>query len=1673
MATSKYDIPVFDRASSLVTEEQAQLLSQINQSTANVPAPVMVEATKKNINLDFLDPFTDFFSKAVGAPYKRLKESLIYNPLNINPDTASLPELAVKGAFFGVMELWEKWLPRIGRSTTLKRQGVEDAWDKANVSPYQLWKDAKERGEVIDLGSALFGDTNPEKTEKYKELIDKGVDPLKARDIVLAEMGVNIWSALEEEQRKVRLPEETAKELEARGESGHSTFGRAMWQPFHFIAGPEDKAYDYYTGTIDLIANLFDPTFLLGKGVKSVKAARGMLALSPEAANSLGLSEGIVRKVFSTKTADQVIKSKMGDKVADFLYTNRNNPADILKYSNFKFVNKYKIADEQLADDFAQFTTRLSDLGEMDIKAGRQAVKDLLLENIDYKNVTRQPNLRVLAAATEGLVPKIQKNNSWRNNLRKYFGAQYKTNVTGRNPDALMVHYTKFLQTLDPQEKLIDHNKRLRTMMKNLDELQTKDPLTRSAIIVNSIVEDMNDYKEIYTGALKNVGKDTAIINDLFNVLGKYQKEVIEEVAKNKTIYNNLGKNIDEPQILKLADELGEDADELTKLAANEQLNLQPILETTLTQEAILPDVSQVIKLANKLDRGMKGQYKNLVDIVGKGGSKLGLDFYMGTIFKPLVLLRPAWTLRVVGEEQLRILADGVIGVTERPMQLISRIIGSPSKRAYKTERGWGGGMTFEKGIGESESVAFGAVSGFDSTVKWDNVNKIEDLTKWGEGQVNVITKLMQSKIAKRIAEIRLLDPADQAKAYNQLVTDLLTRGTPEFEALQAVAVKGNNLFAKYFEVAKKGNNRDVMGEFIDMLEQHIKNSVTKTGQEDVANGIWELIATGKFTNVVDDIKKIGSLNYKGRWHNTPTVHLIKTIEENNLEIYVKNRKGNLVRLGLDKTAQIGENAIQGSPMFDDGKIAIVSVVKKVKDGYALDLYGKNPDDLAKLEKALPLSLDPIQKPKGTPYELIPEDVADNTVLDLNKLVDEIIDPKSGEKLSKKKMQELEEAWNTDLQVGIKEYVDEFGDLLPDIVKWKSQPIPAKQSTWDKWVQWGMEILMTNRTNNLSRIPVFKAQYWKKSRELIAISTEEVKQKIIAGARKANLAESEIKKMEKVSSVADGINDANLIELFAKGSGVDKVKGLLYDITEKRRFWEATRWIFPFGNAYQEVITTWVGLMRANPSIVPRTQTIWAGSTQPTDTFEDTGSGFFFENPTNGQAVFNYPGTGLVQNYMFGDDDTTKINMPVYASSINIAASIMPGFGPVISIPAAFVLKNQPGESWWNNLIFGNFPAPDVTDPKSIAKSIGMPSWLDKVATLIWNKEENTTGIYGNTVMDTYKALLYSGQINDSTEEGMKAGMELALDKSKTLYALRIASQFIGPSGVASPIYELKPENMDYFMFETLADEYRTIKESVNYDDAVATAKFIEKYGLNPLPLTVSKSISIEKSPVTVEGFDWYKENQDLYELYPLVAWYLEPPPVYAEFSFPAYRAGLQSNARVYRTPEQWAIAKNKLLGAIALRQYEQTIGITGNNTDAARALRNAKKKELEQTYWGYGQPSIVGQPAKPSIEMQVNQLIKMAQDPNLQDNEVMIATNKYLAKRQLIIDEFVAAGMSETIWKSSSKYIGVRNMLRAYANQLIQETGNFGPLFDQLLSKELEPEYEDNLLLELKGDSK
>ena len=46
-------------------------------------------------------------------------------------------------------------------------------------------------------------------------------------------------------------------------------------------------------------------------------------------------------------------------------------------------------------------------------------------------------------------------------------------------------------------------------------------------------------------------------------------------------------------------------------------------------------------------------------------------------------------------------------------------------------------------------------------------------------------------------------------------------------------------------------------------------------------------------------------------------------------------------------------------------------------------------------------------------------------------------------------------------------------------------------------------------------------------------------------------------------------------QIDASADALDKTKDLLYDVTTKSRLGNATRTIFPFGEAYVEILTTW------------------------------------------------------------------------------------------------------------------------------------------------------------------------------------------------------------------------------------------------------------------------------------------------------------------------------------------------------------------------------------------------------------------------------------------------------------------------------------------------------------------
>jgi len=1544
----------------VVTPAQAQALSNIVQTTANVPTSVMVKAAQTNNEDGFLDALSEFFSKAKMASHGRLKKA-VFDQFNVNTDTGGLTELGLKGAFLGVRALYENVIAEPLRTVGLAQQGMtySEAYKKAQINPFTYWKEAGARGEKIDLGTALFQSTDPEKTQTYRDLIDQGADPLKARQYVTSVLGTNVFDKVFEQEKVSQFEGERAAALIARGKSPHITPGRVLFKPFEFIIGPDDRAYDFATGLFDLGLNFLDPTFMLGKGVKVVKGSRNMLNLGEEALDGLGMNNGFVRKMLAKTTVKEVMDGKVGDRLADFLYINKDKPDVIITKSNFNLVNKYVVNDEALSSDFTKFTTELFNLDSgLTVEAGRAAVKKIL-----------DKNLQVLAVATEGNIPQVQKIGKWRTQVQNYFGTLYQTKLSGRNPDNLIVQYTKFLKLLDPVGDVTNRSKRVKDMIVELDNLDTVNPAIRATKIINRVVDDFSDLQVVYRNELSAVGKLTEknekLIKDVFTVLQK----VVEEQGSTAGNLAELNKLKGLPngwrQLWRKVIKDGDD--ELTRGLTNETVDQlgenifnNNILETTLTQDLMLQNPSKVIKLTNKLDASFNGKYKDALGIVGEMGVGRALDVYVGSIFKPLVLLRPAWTVRVIAEEQVRAVANGALGLLDHPIGLLARIFDdSIGVRGSYAKEGWLDTAAFKLGISDSTTgdvsrkITQGHKIITNNKLKYVPAIKKQNFEGWSEGQFRVLHDLHASIIVKKVAEIEI---NRGKKAGFAELEKLLTEPGEYKDAMQLITAGKSNLFR--------------------ILSDDILESLTKDEKSVAIKGF--------ITAIRNELK--GRLSVDG-----------KTINKELYEVIIrgsfKDTKGNL--LSLDTARNVGAKQTD------------------------LDLLmsGDLPEKEAK------------------------------------KLADAV------------------EAYEKNVRSA---YAKKYKDVLPEKVDWKVPPTLEDKNLYDVVTENLFKFFMTNPTNKLSRIPVFKSNYWKKSEDLIRISTPEVQQQIVDGAIKAGLNTRTVNRLQKAKNAgANGINDAELIENLAKGFAVDSVKKLLYDITETRRFWEVSRWLFPFGNAYQEVLTTWAGIIKNNPQIAARGSQIWDGSTQPNDTFSDnTGKGFFYKNPVSGSVVFNYPGTDIVQDWMFDNQDAqtdVRVNMPVYASSLNIAAGLLPGFGPVIQVPAAFVYKNFPEEGFLTRILFGEFPPLNVNDPNEWTKALGLkPAWADKFIKLIFNQGENAQGVFGSTVIDTYKALLYSGQVDDSTEEAARKGMDKAVQVAQQLYLFRAVSQFIGPSGVASPIYELNDKNLDYFMFETLADEYRTIKASVNFDDVEATKLFIETYGINPLPLTVAKTVSIEKYPVTVEGADWMKKNMDIYDTYPLVAIFLEPAPVYAEFSYDAYKKSLLTGAREYRTPEQWQIAKNKLLGAVALDAYEREINIVGNNTQAARTLRNNKKIELEQRYWGYGQPTIVGSPAKPSIDMQIDQLKKMINDDSLQSFDTIQSAKKYFVIRQKIIDAFVAAGKSETIWKTSPQYANVRQVLRMEADKLIQENPKFGPMFDQLLQREFESEFEDNILVEL-----
>lgn len=498
--------------------------------------------------------------------------------------------------------------------------------------------------------------------------------------------------------------------------------------------------------------------------------------------------------------------------------------------------------------------------------------------------------------------------------------------------------------------------------------------------------------------------------------------------------------------------------------------------------------------------------------------------------------------------------------------------------------------------------------------------------------------------------------------------------------------------------------------------------------------------------------------------------------------------------------------------------------------------------------------------------------------------------------------------------------------------------------------------------------------------------------------------------------VARGFQD---LEDLAKAHALEDVKNLLYDTTRRHGVMDILRNVFPFGEAWVEVLSTWARLMVQNPQILRRGQIMIEGARD---------AGFLYTDPQSGEEMFNYPGSGMIFNAATkqpanvgitatagamaggigglagmgpfgaflgaaagaaagaiapgmgmmpaGNLFTGPLGIPSEGNevaqpgagavgmtagaplkSLNLmTGSVLPGFGPVVQVLASELLRDNPGFDAVREIITP-FGDQRIRGIEDIA-DLTMPRWATRFMAAVGMGTPDTERVFMNSVIDVYKVLVLTQGEPENAEESNRY-LEQAKKLARKLSLYRSFAYMFAPA-VPQMEFHVEDKEGKLWLFQSLATEYSKILSETG-SEAEAFDRFWRLYGLDPTVFATSKSVTIAPRNMTSQGDRWARANSDLFDQAPATAYYAHPDLAFDEsFVYDAYVRQLNEGARQSLSPEQWVSRRNDTLGRIlfekARREADERLG-PRSSAQKTYVLRYVRQWLIDK-YPGYKMPN-------------------------------------------------------------------------------------------------------------------
>jgi hypothetical protein len=1614
-----------ENVSPVVSQEEANRAAQIANTYPNLPASVIAAAAKMGLPFDnnALSEIAKKVELQRETQFNKIKRFVGENPLAnqvknnkffqvIGSPIDNILKPTVRGAVTGFVDIYEAIFPALARAEELQDQNPDmsfsDAYKQAIKGTLRTPKmlEAIRSGENFDMGRGwLKLSTDPSDTDEYKRLVASGYDPIQARQYVLDNvLGTQIdVESRETAENIVQFQGELGEQFKNAGLNPSVSPGRKVFQELglYNVYEPGTKQAQFATGALDFGFQLASPENWATLGIGKARQASRMFQAT-EVLDDAGVITRGIRSTFHGPTLQQYLAGSKGKEFKKLLFDNADNPFEIITRT------KQSITD---ANFFADLKKTIADNNLTTYDKRAESVLDEFLskkvirEGIDKAEAKGSARL---IEASNMYVPQVIRGNGLQKALQLYFAPSFGRLVDANDPaDALQNLYRFSLQSKAFLKQTEEGTDLANKLLNNAIDAYSKGGDIGASL--NKVVADW--LEQDFYKVLIDSGVKESVAKQATKISRQFSDDADIAADMNKGVYGIDGQGNKFPinEVLRANGVSPEDANSVSRALFSTQIN----------NTIYLPELNKVIKASNQMTKNLQGNMTKLVDQIGGEKSEAFiqfLDWYNSDIFKPLALLKPAWTVKVIGEEQLRLVSRGLSFAPLAPIQIVARMFG----RSVGAEEGG----KLRKGVdpllpGEAAGGSFAsdlahndALTGLNNVRtmrrkvvnpgRWRTVGKGE--TDYNPAVIRTIYQMINDDVAVDIARIEAtgLSPLQKQQEFRKLA-DRLKNGDLR-KRLEKVVGEQSHPFNKALQ------SDEVALEYVYYLRANVNQ------------GLGGKVIADEGTSALNWVQ------------DTASQQLLEMV------------------------------ANKGKFVTKEGKSM---------DFFATAAIAKNKAKADKVKKKI----------GDKDFEQIADDYIKGKITDEDL---KIVAP-----LFKEAQDDLVNA-----------FIGTYYDELPSITRGFVDPTFKVEGLYEKTINNAFQVLMSLQTNKLSRSPAFRRLYWKRVSETIEFLGKDARDEMVEIANKS------LKEFTKFDPILDGylkkinsagysgpkeaITDVQIYDKMIASDALTQTKKLLYDISERTVVGDSLRFAFPFLEAYLEIFKTWSDITNkaGGKNLVNLNKLVQSGS-EPNPLADPTGQrGFFYTNPINGEEVFAYPGTGLIQKHMFPElqDTGVEASFPVYISSVNLVADIMPGVGPIIRVPASYLRKNFPEESVVNQFIFGDF-----TPPKGFINGVApFPAWLKKFYQAYkggGTGNADLNRLFNNTVIDTYKALVYAGAVDDSTPEGTEEGLELATNYARKIFVIRGASQLIGPTGAASPIWSVTEQSGKSLFIESLADTYRDYKAAADGDDYEATLRFVQEFGLDPTAMLTSKSRSVIARPQTVFSSEWARQNKDLYDDFNSTAFYLTPTDVDREFSYDAYLNALEEGTLAPRTPEQWVLAKNRLLGSIAYENFLRNTKVGGvtlmnTNTKTAQLLKWTKQSQLMNQYWGYGQDAgfevdkpdtdfllqeMGGQTYLPDRTSSFKQgWIKADYTPidKLKNNNAAIAYGKYRQVYDKIVAEAVKRNYAPSSIRTNRELVKARQYLRDYATKLILEYPEFGPLYNSILENELREEVSDQELL-------